>query len=117
MKNYAGLMKLKRKVLFLSQRQIFDLTFSIFITKLSTFLDVFLFNFPQKLSSGKCTKVKFKCVIPCSYVSLSLLYLVTHGYTVSARLASTVTTVGRIVTKLANRKNKNDKHMKKTRQN
>jgi hypothetical protein len=42
-KSYAGLMKLKRKVLFLPHRQIFDLTFSIFITKLSTFLDVFLF--------------------------------------------------------------------------
>jgi len=35
----------------------------------------------------------------------------------SARLACTVTTVCVIVTKLANRKNKNDKHMKKTRQN
>jgi hypothetical protein len=36
---------------------------------------------------------------------------------VSARLASTVTTVCRVVTKLANLKNKDDKHMQKTRQN
>jgi len=48
---------------------------------------------------------------------ISLLNLVKRGYTVSTRRASTGTTVCRRVIKLANRKNENDKHMKKTRQN
>ena len=74
-KSLAGLITSERKALFLAHRQIFDLTFSIFVTNLSTFLYVIFFLiFHRNSHQASAQSNKFKCFIPCSCVGMSLCY-------------------------------------------